>query len=74
MTPQELLFGYAFLLLGVLGAVAVFYEYRRKRFDPTSTEDRIFRCESCAYVYTDDPGVDRSRCPQCGTMNQWIRF
>jgi rubrerythrin len=63
----------ATLLLG-LGAVAVFNEIRRRRFEPTPTADRVFRCEKCAFVYTDDADVDRSRCPQCGAENERIEF
>ena len=49
-------------------------EFRRRRFEPTPSEDRIFRCARCGYVYTDDPDVDRSRCSQCGLMNDAIEF
>jgi DNA-directed RNA polymerase subunit RPC12/RpoP len=38
------------------------------------SDDRVFRCVKCAYVYTDDPDVDRSRCQQCGTLNEAIKF
>jgi len=38
------------------------------------TEDRIFRCQKCGYVYTDDADVDRSRCSQCGKLNEPIVF
>ena len=37
-------------------------------------EDKVFRCEECSYVYTDDPDVDRSRCPQCGRVNETFKF
>ena len=43
-------------------------------FEPTPTEDRIFRCRRCGYVYTDDADVDRSRCYQCGQMNEAFDF
>jgi predicted Zn-ribbon and HTH transcriptional regulator len=46
----------------------------RRRFRPTHSEDRIFRCKKCGYVYTDDPDVDRSRCIQCGKLNEPIVF
>lgn len=74
MMPEKLFFLYVAALLGALGIVAVYYEYRRKRFEPTSSADTIFRCEQCAFVYTDDADVDRSRCPQCGAMNKVFRF
>jgi predicted Zn-ribbon and HTH transcriptional regulator len=74
MSPEQLLLGYVVVLLAALSAVALYYEQRQKRFGPTPSEDHIFRCEKCGFVYTDDPDVDRSRCPQCGTLNEAIRF
>jgi rubrerythrin len=74
MTPDVLLFGYVVLLLGGVVVLALYSEQRARRFGPTPTHDRIFRCVGCAYVYTDDPDVDRSRCPQCGSLNEAIRF
>ena len=62
------------VLLGGLIAVGIYSEFRRRRFQPGSSEDRIFRCRRCSYVYTDDPDVDRSRCQQCGTLNEAIKF
>ena len=74
MSEQALIFWYAAGLLGLLAAVAIYYELRRKRFEPTRSEDNIFRCENCAFVYTDDADVDRSRCPQCGKLNEVFNF
>jgi len=74
MSVDTFLLSYVVCLLAALSAVALYYELRRKRFDPTPSEDHIFRCEKCAFVYTDDPDVDRSRCPQCGTLNDNISF
>jgi TonB family protein len=37
-------------------------------------QDRVFRCTKCGSVYTDDPDVDRSRCVQCGQLNEAIEF
>ena len=74
MTPDVLLFGYVVILLGVVVVLAIYSEQRARRFRPGATDDRIFRCVDCAYVYTDDPDVDRSRCPQCGALNEAIRF
>jgi rubrerythrin len=74
MTPDQLLFLYVVAWLAALGAVAVYYEFRRKRFEPEPSEDNIFRCEKCAFVYTDDADVDRSRCPQCGVVNTVYKF
>ena len=74
MRPDVLFFIYVVGLLGVLVCVAIYYELRRKRFEPTSSQDNIFRCEKCVFVYTDDADVDLSRCPQCGAMNKVFRF
>jgi len=74
MTIPNLILGYVGILLGSLAALGVYVELRRRRFEPGPSEDRIFRCERCGYVYTDDPDVDRSRCSQCGQMNDAIQF
>ena len=65
---------YVALALGGLCIVGVFSEMRRRRFWPSHTQDRIFRCRNCGSVYTDDPDVDRSRCAQCGKLNEPIEF
>jgi hypothetical protein len=74
MKDEVLIFWYVAGLLMLLGAIGIYYELRRKRFEPTRSEDNIFRCENCAFVYTDDADVDRSRCPQCGKVNQVFNF
>ena len=74
MGTEALLFWYVAGLLGLLSAAGIYYELRRKRFEPTRSEDNIFRCENCAFVYTDDADVDRSRCPQCGKVNAVFNF
>ncbi len=74
MSIQALIFTYVLALLLGLAGVAIYAELRRRRFEPTESEDHIFRCQSCGYVYTDDPDVDRSRCSQCGQMNEPIQF
>jgi hypothetical protein len=74
MSIASLILTYVVVLLSALAGVAVYAELRRRRFEPTPSEDRIFRCGRCGYVYTDDPDVDRSRCSQCGQTNDAIRF
>ena len=74
MSIPELIVTYVIVLLGGLSAVGIYFEFRRRRFEPRPSEDRIFRCEHCGYVYTDDPDVDRSRCSQCGRMNDAFEF
>jgi predicted Zn-ribbon and HTH transcriptional regulator len=74
MPVDTIIFGYMASLLAGISMLAVYSELRRKRFEPAPSEDRIFRCQECAFVYTDDPDVDRSRCPQCGKTNDAIKF
>lgn len=74
MSAHTLIFGYVTLLLSGLVAFTIYSEMRRRRFRPSASEDKIFRCESCGFVYTDDPDVDRSRCSQCGKSNEPIQF
>ncbi|PYJ02990.1 MAG: hypothetical protein DME25_14085 [Verrucomicrobia bacterium] len=74
MSVPELILTYVIVALaGVLG-VGIYNEFRLRRFEPGPSEDRIFRCKKCGYVYTDDPDVDRSRCAQCGRLNEAIEF
>ena len=74
MSVPELIFTYVVVLLAALAGVGIYSEFRRRRFQPQPSEDRIFRCQKCGYVYTDDPDVERSRCSQCGRLNEAIEF
>ncbi|HKI68929.1 MAG TPA: hypothetical protein VKA67_05030, partial [Verrucomicrobiae bacterium] len=74
MSEANLIFTYVAVLLAGLSATAILTELRRRRFEHGPTVDRIFRCTKCGYVYTDDADVDRSRCSQCGKMNEPIQF
>jgi rubrerythrin len=70
----NLILTYVVVLLGGLAAVGIYTEMRRRRFEPGESQDRIYRCKRCGYVYTDDADVDLSRCSQCGMMNDAIEF
>lgn len=74
MSIESLILGYVVSLLAALSGLAIYSEQRRKRFEPTPSADRIFRCDKCGLVYTDDVDVDRSRCSQCGSLNEPIKF
>jgi hypothetical protein len=74
MSTAALIGIYVALALGALCVWGIYSEMRRRRFWPAHSEDRIFRCKNCGYVYTDDPDVDRSRCIQCGKLNEPIVF
>ena len=74
MTIPALILAYVVALLAALCGLGLYSEMRRRRFKPSPIEDRIFRCQNCGYVYTDDPDVDRSRCAQCGRLNEPIEF
>ena len=55
MSIPALIFAYVALLLGGLCGLGFYSEMRRRRFHPTASEDRIFRCQKCGYSYTPDP-------------------
>ena len=74
MQPGPIIFLCFVLVAGGLAVLVTVYEFRRKRFEPEPTEDRVFRCGDCSYVYTDDPDVDQSRCPKCGRFNSPFVF
>ncbi len=74
LTLSELLFFYVASLLAGLTVVSLYSEFRRRRFEPPRSDDNVFRCDQCAYVYTDDPNVERSRCPHCSAMNAKFNF
>ena len=74
MTLEQLFLAYIVVLLLTICALGIYYEFRRKRFAPAQSADHIFRCADCGLVYTDDPDVDRSRCPQCGKLNEVYNF
>jgi hypothetical protein len=74
MPTETLLFALAAVPLIALAILALYTEQRQRRFGPIPSNDHIFRCEQCGFVYTDDPDVDRSRCSQCGTLNEAIKF
>jgi rubrerythrin len=74
MSIPDLILTYVVVLLAGLIGSGVYTEFRRRRFQPAPSEDRIFRCRRCGYVYTDDPDVERSRCSQCSQMNEAIEF
>ena len=64
MSVAKVLIAYLLhVLLGTLTAAVIYAELRQRRFKPTPSQDRIFRCTKCGSIYTDDPDVDRSRCP-----------
>lgn len=74
MPADALILIYIVSVLTALAAVAIYSERRARSFEPTPSNDRVFRCAKCGFVYTDDSDVDRSRCSQCGKMNEAIEF
>jgi len=74
MSADTLLVVYVVSLLAAICIAAIFSELRSRRFRSVASHDHIFRCEKCSFVYTDDADVDRSRCSQCGTLNEAIEF
>jgi len=74
MTAEMLIRAYVLSLLAAISLLAVYSEIRSRRFGPARKQDCIFRCERCGSVYTDDADVARSRCAQCGTLNEPFEF
>lgn len=74
MSIRVLITAYVALALGLICVVGIFSELRRRRFGPAHPEDSVFRCTKCGFVYTDDADVDRSRCTQCGKLNEPVVF
>lgn len=74
MTGEALIFGYVVLLLAGVSILAIYSELRGRRFQPAREQDKVFRCDKCGSVYTDDADVELSRCAQCGRMNGPIAF
>ena len=74
MSAEQLIGVYVLSLLAALSVLAIYSEIRSRRFGPARKQDRIFRCERCGSIYTDDADVARSRCSQCGTLNEPFEF
>ena len=74
MALHNLILAYVVVMLAGVAGAAIYSEMRRRSFEPSSRVDHIFRCRRCGYVYTDDSDVDRSRCPQCGRLNNVFNF
>jgi hypothetical protein len=74
MPVHTLLLVYVAVCLVAIVVVTALFDIRWRRFAPRPSDDRIFRCRKCGFVYTDDPDVDRSRCPQCGETNEPVTF
>ena len=74
MSPELIIYWWTFGALGLFGLGTLWEEYRQRTFEPARDADTIFRCEKCAAVYTDDPEVERSRCPGCGRTNHPVEF
>lgn len=74
MAPEVWISLFLFGLLAAIGGLAWRHEYRVRKINAAPAQDRVFRCQQCNAVYTDDPGVERSRCPQCGVTNEPFDF
>jgi rubrerythrin len=74
VNAETLMTAYVLGVGGFITFLAVMDEIQRRSFNPPRAPDRIFRCDNCSWVYTDDPQVDRSRCPGCGRTNEPFHF
>jgi rubredoxin len=62
---------YLFGSLALLLLAWIVYERGHKAPHVQPSDERIFRCTICAHVYLDDRDTRYSRCPQCGSMNDF---
>ena len=74
MRAEHLIFLYVVLGLAIFAGLALFEERRCRSFEPSRDPDQVFRCQQCSLVYTDDPEVERSRCPAGGKTNHPYEF
>ena len=76
MAPHRFILLFLVILLLAITLLARYTRRRRSVFEPGPVRDRVFRYadEECGLDYTDDADVETSRCPQCGRMNESVRF
>ncbi len=74
MALHLVILAYFVVMLIVVCGSGWYADRIRRSFAADSSDDSIFRCRKCSYVYTDDPDVDLSRCPQCGNSNEVFEF
>jgi predicted RNA-binding Zn-ribbon protein involved in translation (DUF1610 family) len=74
MPPSQVIFWLMLALLLGWAVVAWFSRRRHVKFNPAASNDKVFSCDSCGNVYTDDPDEERSLCPECGTVNRSVQF
>ena len=58
------------VVLGIGFLVLLLYaEIKVQRTAERLEKQHLWRCTICTYTYLDQPGVDRSRCPRCNSVN-----
>ena len=77
MPADALILVYVVSLLAAISGVAIYSELRRAGGLGLAVQrgPHFSGCRSCGpLVYMDDADVERSRCSQCGKMNDAIQF
>jgi hypothetical protein len=64
---------YLFATVVALFSVWVFHEWGRRRRLNQVLRYRV-RCTICASIFEDKTGGEVTRCPQCGSLNQRVKF
>ena len=74
MSIPTLIVIYVALLLGALCGWGFIPKCAAAASARRTRKTGFFAAQNCGYVYTDDADVDRSRCSQCGKLNEPIVF
>jgi len=74
MSIPTLIVIYVALLLGALCVVGIYSEMRRAASARRTRRTGFFAARLAVTSITDDADVDRSRCIQCGKLNEPIVF
>lgn len=74
MTIASFILAYAVCGLLLVGLCALHNDRLTAQYHERLSSDRVFKCSGCGFVYTDDPDVTRSQCPQCRQFNFSIEF
>jgi ribosomal protein L37AE/L43A len=68
-TPTAIMI-YLCLTLGILLGLWGYHHYKSRYRKILSTEQELFVCEYCHFVYLDDIVKEITKCPQCQSFNK----
>ena len=65
---------YGLLVLGVFGALWVYYDRRDRALYDAQRRKITFHCIRCDRLYAEPGGRELCPCPRCGHENSRLRF